>query len=135
MFQPGKNILVVADHPRLRATIRKLLQRLGLSAVECSDGAAAREQLATLVPELVILDLVLPASSGFELCEFIRQSPVHARVPLLAMSNRSSPESRANAFEAGADAFLGKPFTEDELRCAIEDLLEERAPRLSASGQ
>jgi DNA-binding response OmpR family regulator len=56
-------------------------------------------------------------------------------VPLLAMSNRSSPESRANAFEAGADAFLGKPFTEDELRCAIEDLLEERAPRLSASGQ
>lgn len=137
MFQPGKTVLVVADHPRLRLSIRKVLQRLGLSATECSDGAAARDQLSTLVPDLVLLDLVLPESSGFELCEFIRQSPRHAQLPLLAMSSRAYPEDRAHAFEVGADAVLGKPFTDDELRQFIEHLLggHGSAPLRSAAGR
>ena len=134
MFEPGKTILVVADHPRLRATIRKLTQRMRLNTIECTDGAAARDRLATMVPDLALLDLILPESSGFELCEFIRHSPRYARIPLLVMSDRSHPEDRAHAAEAGADAFLAKPFTEDELRDSIEDLLGGDASPLLRSG-
>lgn len=123
MLQKGKTLLVVADHPRLRKSIRNVAQRMGLSVEECSDGMAARDRLQTLSPDLVLCDLVLPESSGFELCEHIRASPRLARVPLLVMSQRAYPEDRAHAFEVGANAFLPKPFSDGELRAAIDALL------------
>lgn len=127
MHQPGKVILAVADHPRLLGTIRRVGEGLGLSVVECSDGMAARERLATLVPDLVLCDLVLPESSGFELCELIRASPRLASVLVLVMSGRAHPGDRAHAFDAGADGFLAKPFTDGELRASIEAVLAEGA--------
>jgi DNA-binding response OmpR family regulator len=64
----------------------------------------------------------LPDSSGYDVCEFIRRSPEHSATPVLMMSERTYPEDRAHAAEAGADAFLAKPFTEKTLRERIEAL-------------
>lgn len=117
-----KTALLVEDHPDLRSEIREFLQRMGLRTVEASDAGSALSRLAACQPDLICLDLVLPESSGYELCEFIRRSPRHRTTPVLMMSDRSYPEDRAHAAEAGADAFLAKPFSEASLRQRIEEL-------------
>ena len=97
--------------------------------MEASDAASAIDRLATCRPDMICLDLVLPDSSGYDICEFIRRHPEHRATPVLMMSDRSYPEDRAHAAEAGADAFIAKPFTEKMLRERIEALVlrEERA--------
>jgi DNA-binding response OmpR family regulator len=123
MTRQRKIVLVVEDHPSLRGAIRDLLHRMGLDTVEAGDGTSAMSRLACCRPDLVCLDLVLPESSGYEVCEFIRRSPQHGTTPVLIMSERSYPEDRAHAAEVGANAFIAKPFTEADLRRRIESLL------------
>src|SRR3954463_15817758 len=125
-----KTVLVVEDHPPLRSAIRALLEQMGLSAVEASDGESALAALRELQPELICLDLVLPDTSGYDLCEQIRAE--RGATPILAMSERSYPADRAQAAESGADDFLAKPFEESELRRRIEELLEARAIALAS---
>jgi len=129
MRRHGKTALLVDDHPEIRNQIRSFLRRLGFDTVEASDAASAIDRLATCRPDMICLDLVLPDSSGYDICEFIRRHPEHSATPVLMMSDRSYPEDRAHAAEAGADAFIAKPFTEKMLRERIEALVlrEERA--------
>jgi DNA-binding response OmpR family regulator len=124
MKQQRKIVLVVEDHPSLRDAIRDLLNRMGLDTVEAGDGNSAMSRLACCNPDLVCLDLVLPESSGYDVCEFIRRSPQHRATPVLIMSERAYPEDRAHAAEVGANAFIAKPFSEANLRRRIETLLE-----------
>ena len=94
--------------------------------MEASDAASAIDRLASCRPDMICLDLVLPDSSGYDVCEFIRKSPEHGTTPILMMSDRSYPEDRAHAAEAGADAFLAKPFSEKTLRERVEALLPHK---------
>lgn len=123
MRRQRKSILVVEDHPPQLLAIRKVLAELGLELVVAGDGAAAKEVLARFVPDLVCLELRLPDSSGYELCELIRNSPAHCDVPVLVLSDRAQAGDRAQAFEAGADDFLVKPVLDAQLRSRIERLL------------
>ena len=118
-----KTILLIEDHPQLRGAIRGHLQRMGFETVEASDATSALKRLSGCSPDLICLDLVLPESSGYELCEFIRTMPEHRATPLLMMSDRSYPADRAHAAEVGADGFIAKPFGAELLRRAIEALL------------
>jgi DNA-binding response OmpR family regulator len=121
-----KTILLVEDHPQLRSAIRAHLQRMGFETVEASDATSAVERLSACSPDLICLDLVLPESSGYELCEFIRKLPHHRATPVLMMSERTYPADRAHAAEVGADGFIAKPFGADLLRRSIEGLLRGR---------
>ena len=127
----GQNgtVLLVEDHPEVRKEIRRYLRRMGFATVEASDAASAVQKLATCAPDLICLDLMLPDSSGYEVCEYLRKLPEHRTTPVLMMSDRAYPEDRAHAAEAGADGFLAKPFTEKSLRDRIEALLR---PQLRA---
>jgi DNA-binding response OmpR family regulator len=124
----SKTILLVEDHPQQRSAIRALLQRMGFETVEASDASSAMERLDACRPDVICLDLVLPESSGYELCEFIRRSPKHRATPVLMMSDRAYPEDRAHAAEVGADAFIRKPFSAEGLRRFIEALLRGAEP-------
>ena len=96
---------------------------MGFETVEASDATSALQRLAACSPDLICLDLVLPESSGYELCEFIRTLPEHRATPLLMMSDRAYPADRTHAAEVGADGFIAKPFGAEILRRAIETLL------------
>lgn len=120
-----RTVLVVEDHPEIRSGIRAVFHRMGIETLEAADAQAALSHLRSSKPDIVCLDLVLPESSGYELCEFIRKSPGHQRTPILMMSDRAYPEDRAHAAEAGADAFLIKPFSDETLRRRIEALLAQ----------
>ncbi|HYX91472.1 MAG TPA: response regulator [Myxococcaceae bacterium] len=123
-----RTILIVEDDVPLRKAVREMLTLMGYRVVEAGSGCGARNALAAHVPDLVCLDLALPECSGLELCEYVRSSPAHCNVPVLMMSERLRPSDRAMAFECGADDYLPKPFSREELRVRIEALLQGSPP-------
>jgi CheY-like chemotaxis protein len=126
MAQQQGAVLVVEDSPMFRKVLSDMLQSLGFThVVTAASGTAALECLAELrpAPVLVCLDLTLPDISGYEVCEFIRSTPVLQHIPVLMISARTQTMDRAQAEEAGVSGYLIKPFTPEEFRHQLERVL------------
>lgn len=117
-------ILLVEDSPQERDTIRKYLGDENLRVEAVPDYHNAVVVLEVRVPSLVCLDLTLPRESGYELCEYMRARTRFAKVPILVVSDRASPEDMAHAEHVGANAFLKKPFTRKQLVKYVTVLLD-----------
>ena len=122
-----RTALLVEDDPTFRELIHYYLSDLGLDVVAVAEGRAALTWLATRTADLVCLDLMLPETSGYEVCEQLKASPTHRRTPVLMMSARGLPMDRAHAEEVGADAYLVKPFTRAEFMNTAQGLLSKNA--------
>jgi DNA-binding response OmpR family regulator len=123
-FDGKRTILLVEDHPPEREAIRRILIGQDFRVETTSDYHGAVSMLSTSIPSLVCLDLTLPRESGFELCEYIRSDARLRFVPVLVMSERSSPEDMAHAEYVGANAFLKKPFSREKLLKYVITLLD-----------
>src|SRR5579872_4099276 len=123
-FDGKRTILLVEDHPPEREAIRRILVSQDFRVVTTSDYHGAVSMLVQSIPSLVCLDLTLPRESGFELCEYIRGDGRLRFVPVLVMSERSSPEDMAHAEYVGANAFLKKPFSREKLLKYVITLLD-----------
>ena len=117
-FDGKRTVVLVEDNPPEREAIRRVLVGQEFRVEATTDYHGAVTMLKGLVPNLVCLDLTLPRESGFELCEYIRSDPRLRFVPILVMSERSSPE------DMGANAFLKKPFTREKLLKYVITLLD-----------
>jgi DNA-binding response OmpR family regulator len=117
-------VLFVDDEPVLRKNVTAHLTSLGMDVVAVGDGDAALETLRDQRPDLVCLDVDLPRISGYEVCEAIRSDPALDGVVVLMTCRRISLEARAYSYEAGANAYLGKPYTMDRLAKEVRRLLE-----------
>jgi CheY-like chemotaxis protein len=124
--------LVVGNDPELQTAMTSQLEGMGMRVFASFDHRKAVSRLATTTPDIVIVDLCLPAESGYSLCEHIRRQPSLAHVPILVCSKRSFPEDMAIAEEAGANAFLQRPFSmrqlEEAIRMLLADLPAESRP-------
>ena len=116
-------VLIVEDEPSIRATLKKTFNALDFEVVVAIDYKAAMEQINKRPPCLVCLDLNLPRDSGYDVCEFIRKDPLLDWVQILIISDRKSPEDMAHAEDAGANAYLKKPFTNELLVKYVRTLL------------
>jgi two-component system chemotaxis response regulator CheY len=116
--------LIVEDDPSLQQSVRKRLSDMKFDVVSALDYQSAVRQLADKRPDIVLVDLGLPRESGYELCEYIRRQATLLYVPILVISERNFPEDMAHAEEAGANAFLKKPFTMERLTKYVEALLD-----------
>jgi DNA-binding response OmpR family regulator len=116
-------VLFVDDEPVLRKNVTAHLASLGMDVVAVGDGDAALQTLREQRPDLVCLDVDLPRISGYEVCEAIRSEPALEGLVVL-MTCRRSLEARAYSYEAGANAYLGKPYTMDRLAKEVRRLLE-----------
>ena len=103
--------LIVEDDPQLSAACTVACKKLGFDAIPVYDVRSAMRALETHRPTFVSIDLELPDESGYELCDHIRVALGLTSVPILVTSSRASLEEMAHAEEAGANAFLEKPFT------------------------
>lgn len=123
------SVLIVDDDPSIARLIARNLKKLGLQTTVCADGETALAFLQANDLHLVCLDLMLPNRSGFSICEAIRKSPRNALVPILVISARASPNSRAHAEQAGCNGYLVKPFRPKELEAEVRRLLAEPVAR------
>jgi two-component system phosphate regulon response regulator PhoB len=119
-----KTVLVVEDDHTLRKLISRHLEKLGHTVVESGGGEAALEWLEkNAPPQLICLDLALPAMSGFRVCEQIRSNAGTREVPVLVITARTTVQDHTFALEMGADAFLEKPFKLKDFENEVKALL------------
>lgn len=119
----GLTALVVDDDPDIRKLIATILGRLGFTVTQASDGRDAIRRLDANKPSLLCLDLMLPESSGFDVCEHINNTPALSGLPILMISAREMPDSRAMAEELGVTKYLVKPFTQSEFIAGVKEVL------------
>jgi DNA-binding response OmpR family regulator len=125
MIKKGRRLaLVVEDDPTLQRMMLAELEAARFDVLAAYDFDTAVRHLTKSKPHLVCVDLGLPSESGYEVCEHIRRQPDLLSVPILVTSERSYPEDMAHAEEAGANAFLKKPFTMKRLMKYITALLD-----------
>jgi two-component system KDP operon response regulator KdpE len=116
----GARILVVDDEPALRRTLQANLSVRGYDVTAVETGEAALRQVGVQMPDLVILDLLLPGLSGLDVCRALRAA---AAVPILVLSARGEEQTKVQALDLGADDYLTKPFGMDELLARVRALL------------
>jgi CheY-like chemotaxis protein len=124
-FLAGREILVVEDELQTQELVRVVVEdMLGGVARMCDDGEQSVREAAERPPALILLDLMLPRVSGWEVARRLRQSPRTATVPIVAVSALSRPQEREAALHAGCDAYLTKPFTPDALARVVAVTLQ-----------
>lgn len=122
-------LLLIDDDIRLAAMVVDYLKAAGYALDHVGDGEQALARLAHEVPQLVILDWMLPGLDGLEVCRRIRMLPgAVARVPILMLSAKGDPMDRIIGLEMGADDYLPKPFEPRELLARIRAVLRRRMP-------
>jgi len=114
-------LLLVDDDPGLRALVRATFDDVAVEVVEAESVAAARTAIADEVPDVVVLDVVMPRESGLDLCRELKSSPATATLPVVLLSGSADLESRRDA-ASGADAYLPKPFSPLQLLDVVERL-------------
>lgn len=117
--------LVVDDDPDIRKVIGAYLTKLGFQVSFASDGRKAIEQLDKEKPTLLCVDLMLPESSGYDVCDHVRNSATLRGLPILMISARTMPEDRAYAEELGVRGYLAKPFTQAQFVAQVKETLAQ----------
>jgi DNA-binding response OmpR family regulator len=117
-------ILVVDDEPIVRDVVAQYLRRDGFETVEAAGGETARVLLERDAPDLVILDLMLPGTDGFELCRWIRS---RSELPVIMLTARGEEADRIVGLELGADDYVTKPFSPRELVARVRTVLRRAA--------
>lgn len=124
VFLMSQTILVVDDERMLAETISFNLQKEGFEVAVAHDGETALQQVKALQPQLVVLDLMLPKISGWEVCRALRQSTEHKLdAPILMLTARGEEADKVLGLELGADDYLVKPFGMRELVARVRALL------------
>lgn len=125
-------VLIVDDSRAMRSVIGRLVKKLGHETVEAGHGREALEKLAAGERiDVALVDWNMPLMNGLELVVAVRANPTHANLPLLMVTSETEVERVVAAMEAGADEYLMKPFTDQELATKIEMALSARANRPS----
>ncbi|GAA0708829.1 response regulator [Dokdonella soli] len=130
----GTRVLVVDDSPTIVAMLRKLLQQNGFITFEAGDAEQGVVLARTERPDLIFLDIVLPGMNGFAALRMLRHDPRTADIPIIMISGNAQATEQFYAQRIGADDFMKKPFTREDVFARIERLLDaDLAPRRHAA--
>jgi two-component system phosphate regulon response regulator PhoB len=127
MTQPPL-VLVVEDEAALVTLLRYNLEREGFRVAEARDGEEAMLQIAEQMPDLVILDWMLPLMSGIEVCRQLRRLPETRRLPIVMLTARGEEGDKLRGLDAGADDYVTKPFSPSELIARLRAVLRRARP-------
>src|SRR5678816_1711487 len=124
-------ILIVEDDPDIAELVARYLERAGFQTERAANGREALHIVATRLPDLLILDLMLPHVDGIEICRSLRAGAATASLPIIMLTARADESERIVGLELGADDYLAKPFSPNELVARVRALLR-RAHRGTA---
>ncbi len=121
-------ILVIDDEPDAVELVEFNLKQAGFDVVTAADGAEAIRKARSTLPDLAVLDLMLPEIDGLEVCKLLRRDPATARIPIVMVTAKASEVDRILGLELGADDYVTKPFSPRELVLRIKRILERGKP-------
>jgi putative two-component system response regulator len=140
----GSMVLIVDDEYIGRETLQSVLEGEGYDLEMAENGLQAIEKAKELLPDVILLDVMMPGMTGFEVCRHIRNDPQIAEIPIIILTALDDRESLLNALKSGADDFISKPFDRYELRARLlgitqlnryQKLIQERAKLREANAQ
>ena len=132
-MSPRPLVLVADDDPDILLLITVTLERDGYEVVAARDGLGALKAAIECVPHLVLLDLMMPGLDGYEVTRRLRGERLTKDIPIVIVTAAAEEQQAARALEAGADAYMKKPFSPRELLAKTASLILERRPRSRAS--
>jgi DNA-binding response OmpR family regulator len=115
-----RRVLIVDDDPKVCETVDRYLAHAGYITVSALDGARALALMLTFVPDLIVLDVMLPAINGLDICRSLRRT---SNVPIIMLTARSTEQDKLTGLAVGADDYLTKPFSPRELVARVEAVL------------
>jgi len=124
--QPG--VLIVEDEPAIAELIAVNLRHNGFRPTWAMDSATAQRELDDVLPDVILLDWMLPGESGLTLAKRWRANPRTKAVPIIMLTARSDESDRVSGLDAGADDYIVKPFSTKELLARVRAVLRRRAP-------
>ena len=120
----GHRILIVDDEPNIVISLEYLMKKEGFQIAVATDGEAALQKAAEFIPDLILLDVMMPKKSGFEVCEALRAMPALIGVKIIMLTAKGRETEVAKGLALGADAYVTKPFSTKELVAQVRSLLE-----------
>lgn len=121
-------ILVVDDEPEAVELVEFNLKQAGFDVISAGDGVEALKKARSVLPELIILDVMLPEVDGMEICKMLRRDKTTARIPLIMLTAKAAEIDRVLGLELGADDYITKPFSPRELVLRVKKLLQRGRP-------
>ena len=118
------SILIVDDEDSIRSLLRLTLVRAGYEVIEAASGEEGITLAQTKKPDLVLLDVMMPAMDGFDVCRYMRQDPDLNNMPIIMLSARRDARSRQLSRQAGANGYLTKPWHADELLWRVGEAID-----------
>ena len=118
-----QSVLVVDDEPQARSMMRLILVRAGFDVLEAKDGYEALDEVTRQIPDLMILDIMMPGIDGFTVCERLRADERTNSLPIIVLSAKTDAESVKRGMEVGATMYLTKPVSPDDLTRHVQDVI------------
>jgi twitching motility two-component system response regulator PilH len=116
-------ILIVDDSPSQLMGMKRIVEKLGHEAISAEDGAAGVEAAKANIPDLILMDVVMPNLNGFQATRAISKEPSTAHIPVVLVTTKDQETDKVWGMRQGAKAYITKPFTENQLIEVINQLL------------
>jgi DNA-binding response OmpR family regulator len=121
-------VLVADDEDDIRSLVSFRLKRAGYEVITAADGEEALLLATTRLPDLVVLDMMMPKATGLEVTRSMREQSTTKDIPIILLTARAQEADVARGFDAGADDYVKKPFSPQDLQARVQALLERSAP-------
>ena len=119
-------VLVVDDEPNILLSLQFLLKQKGYEVRTALNGEEALKALAEMVPDLILLDVMMPKPDGYEVCQQIRATPAWAKIPVVMLTAKGRDVEKEKGMAMGADDYITKPFATQELMAKVQAILESK---------
>ena len=120
----GKKVLIVDDERFVREMIRIKLGRSGLEVVEAANGQEGVDLAERLLPDIILMDVMMPRMNGFDACHALKDNPKTRAIPILMLTARGEQINQEKGLAAGAAGFLSKPFSPQKLADLVIEILQ-----------
>ena len=120
----GKRVLLIEDEPNIIEALSFILSRDGWTVHTHEDGSTAMDKLISMPPDMIILDVMLPGRSGFDILRDLRANEVTKEIPVMMLTARGQEKDRELAIRLGANHFMTKPFSNSDVRDYVRSLME-----------
>ena len=131
----SKKILIADDEPNIVAALEFLLQRNGYEVRAARNGDEALKLIEADPPDLVLLDVMMPIRSGYEVCQRIRENPQWRAIKVIMLSAKGRDTEVNKGLQTGADLYVTKPFSTRDLMAKVSGLLEQKRPDVPPQAQ
>ena len=121
----GKKILIADDEPNIVVSLEFLMKQKGYAVKVVTDGEAALQAVGEFGPDLILLDVMMPRMSGYDVCQRVRENPAWAGIRIIMLSAKGRDVEVNKGMAVGADAYVTKPFSTKELIAQVAQLLGE----------